>query len=249
MNYKEYIEATLQSYTTDYVIKVFDEINYNYDPKKNEIVVIIKKLSGSVIGNVEFKPIQFEVLGAYNETNNTMAILDRFVKDWSNTNINIGLDYYKQDYSTPIDAGNFNAVGNGYRTRFIITGTLMITNSISDIDKVYINGREMNNTTVTFSYSTNTNATKISGDYLQKGLVENANVMISVTMFKNADLFNQDLASLKLNNKSPNDVYNLKFVYTDNAREEEYKCIIDSFTESHDRTNPPTRTIAFRLTI
>lgn len=248
MNYKEYLEATLQSYTTDYVIKVFDEVNYNYDPNKNEIVVIIKKLSGSVIGNVEFKPIQLEVFGAENETNITMNILESFVRDWSNTNIHIGLDYYKQDYSTPIDADNFNQINSGYRSRFIITGTLMITNSISDIDKVYINGREMNNTTVNFSYTTNTNAKRESGDYLQTALIENASVIISITMFKNADIFNEELSLLKTNRKSPNDAYTLKFVYTDNDREEVYKCVIDSLNETHDRTNPPTRTIVFRIT-
>lgn len=248
MNYKEYLEASLQAYTTDYVVKVFDEVNYNYNPKNNEIVVIIKKLSGSVIGNVEFKPIQLEILGAYNETNLTMQLLEQFVKDYSNTNINIGLDYYKQDYSTPIDAGNFNAIGSGYRTRFIITGSLMITNSISDVDKFYINGREMNNTTIDFAYSTSPATRKQSGDKLQKSLIENAGLMISVTMYKNADLLNGDLSLLKLNKKSPNDVYTLKFLYTDNAREEVYRCVIHSFNENHDRTNPPMRTIVFTLT-
>lgn len=248
MNYKEYLEASLQAYTTDFVIKVYDEVNFNYQPKNNEIVVIIKKLSGSVIGNVEFKPIQLEIIGAYNETNYTMQILEQFVKDYSNTNINIGLDYYKQDYSTPIDAGNFNPVGNGYRTRFIITGSLMITNSISDVDKVYINNREINNTAVNFSYTTNPSSSRNSGDYLMKSLVENASIMISITMFKNADVLNEDLALIKTNKKSPNDVYNLKFFYTDNNREENYKCVIDSFNENHDRTNPPTRTVTFRIT-
>jgi hypothetical protein len=247
MNYKEYIETTLQSYTTDYVIRVYDEVNHNYNPKNNEIVVIIKKLSGSVIGNVKFYPVQFEVYGSNNETNDTMNILTKFVEDYSNTNFMIGLDYYKQDYSTPIDATNFNAIGEGYRSRFIITGTLMITNSISDVDKVYINNREMNNTAVNFSYSTNSIARKTSGDHLQKNIIENGGLLISVTMFKNADVLNEDLSLLKLNKKSLNDTYNLKFIYTDNNREEEYKCNIQSFNENHDRTNPPTRTIVFSL--
>lgn len=248
MNYKEYIETTLQSYTTDYVIRVYDEVNHNYNPKNNEIVVIIKKLSGSVIGNVKFYPVQFEVYGSNNETNDTMNILTKFVEDYSNTNFMLGLDYYKQDYSTPIDATNFNAIGEGYRSRFIITGTLMITNSISDIDKVYINNREMNNTTVTFAYSTTPSSARESGDYLMKSMVENATLLITITMFKNADVLNEDLALNKMNKKSPNDIYNLKFVFTDNNREENYKCVIDSFNENHDRTNPPTRTVVFRIT-
>ena len=247
MNYKEYLQQTIQSYTDDYVVSVCEELDYNYNPAKNEILVIIRKLSGSVIDNVEFKPIQLEVFSTENETNLTMSILETFVRNWSNTNIHLGLDYYKQDYSTPIDAGNFNAIGNGFRTRFIITGSLMITNSISDVNEFYINGRKIGNTSVAFAYSSNANAKRESGDYLQTSIVENASVMISVSTFKNADIFNEELSLLKLNRKSPNDIYTLKFVYTDNDREEEYKCIIDSFNENHDRTNPPTRTVVFRL--
>lgn len=247
MNYKEYIETRLQSYTTDYVIKVYDEINHNYNPKDNEIVVIIKKLSGSVIDNVKFYPVQFEVFGMNNETNDTMEILSRFVDENSNTNFMLGMDYYKQDYSTPIDAGNFNPIGSGYRSHFIITGTLMITTSISDIDRVYINGREMSNTSVSFGYNTNPMSRRNSGDNLQKSVIENGSLLITMTTFKNNDVLNGDLSLIKMNKKSLNTVYTLRFVYTDAQREEIYKCVIQSFSESHDRTNPPTRTVVFTL--
>ena len=245
MNYKEYIEATLQGYTTDYIIKVYDEINHNYNPKENEIVVIIKKLSGSVIDNVKFYPLQFEVYGIENDTNTTMDILSKFVDDYSNTNFMLGLDYYKQDYSTPIDAGNFNAIGKGYRSRFIVTGSLMIASSMSDVEKVYINGREMSNTSVNFAYSTNPVSRKNSGDNIQKTIIENGGLLITISSFKNADVLNSDLSLIKLNQKGLNDIYNLKFIYTDNGREEEYKCVINSFSENHDRTNAPTRSIVF----
>lgn len=247
MNYKEYIETTLQSYTTDYIIKVYEEINHNYNPKDNEIVVIIRKLSGSVIDNVKFYPVQFEVFGLEDDTNSTMALLSKFVDDYSNTNFMLGLDYYKQDYSTPIDAGNFNPIGKGYRSRFIITGSLMIASSMSDVEKVYINGRELSNTSVVFGYSTNPMSRRNSGDNLQKSMIENGGLLITLTTFKNADVLNSDLSLIKLNKKSLNDVYTLKFAYTDNAREEVYKCVIQSFTENHDRTNPPTRSIVFTL--
>lgn len=247
MNYKEYIETRLQSYTTDYVIKVYEEINHNYNPAKNEIVVIIKKLSGSVIDNVKFYPVQFEVLGMDNETNDTMEILSKFVDENSNTNFMMGMDYYKQDYSTPIDAGNFNPIGSGYRSRFIITGTLMIASSMSDVEKVYINGRELSNTSINFGYSTNPISRKQSGKNLQSSIIENGGLLITLTTFKNADVLNSDLSLIKLNKKSLNDIYTLKFLYTDNAREETYKCVIQSFTENHDRTNPPTRNIVFTL--
>lgn len=248
MSYKEYLQGNLQALVdSGYEVKCYDEADFNYEPKKNEIVVIIKHLSGSVIGNVEFTPIQLEIYSAENDVNYTREVLYEFVKAYSNTNFNLGLDYYKQDYNTPIDASNFNEVGEGFRTHFIIVGTLMITSSISDIDKVYIDNLEMNNTNVVFSYATSQNARKVSGDNLQKSVVSNANLTITITMFKNADVFNNKLSALKLGNGSPNEKHLLTFVYTDNNREESYSCVIDSFNENHDRTNAPTRSVVFRL--
>lgn len=248
MSYKEYLQEQLQALVSStYEVKCYDEAEFNYEPKENEIAVIIKHLSGSIIGNVEFTPIQLEIYSTNNEVNYTREILYEFVKAYSNTNFNLGLDYYKQDYSTPIDAGNFNEIAEGFRTRFIVVGSLMITSSISDVDKVYIDGLEMNNTNVAFSYATNGNTRKESGNNLQKNCIENANLTITITMFKNADVFNNKLSDLKLGRRSPNEIHRLKFVYTDNDREEEYTCVIDSFTENHDRTNAPTRSVAFKL--
>ena len=249
MSYKEYIQDKLQHLTDDYTIKCYDEADFHYEPADNEIVVVIKHLSGSIIGNVEFTPIQLEVYSAKNEVNYTREILYEFVKTYSNTNFNLGLDYYKQDYNTPIDATNFDEIEDGFRTHFIIAGSLMVTSSISDIVKVYINGNEMNNTNVIFSYSTDAgnNAKKVSGQRLQKSMVGNANLSITITMFNNADLLNADLSMLRLGQKGVNTKYHLKFVFNDNDRVEEYDCVIDSFNENHDRTNPPTRSIVFRL--
>ena len=57
MSYKEYLQEKLQALASGYDVKCYDEADFNYDPKDNEIVVIIKHLSGSIIGNVEFTPI------------------------------------------------------------------------------------------------------------------------------------------------------------------------------------------------
>ena len=78
-------------------------------------------------------------------------------------------------------------------------------------------------------------------------MIENAGLLINVTGFKKADIFNEELSLLKMNKKGPNTTYDLRFVYTDNKREENYKCVIQSFNENHDRTNAPTRTIVFTL--
>ena len=246
MNYKQYIEKCLQELAEGYVVKVVDEVDFNYNPEENEIEVVIKGLSGSITGNIKFIPIQFNVFSSADEVNATKEILDKFVATYSNTHTMIGLDYYKQDYNTPIDMTNFNPIGATQRAEILITGTLLITNSISDIKSVKINNKEINYTDVNFSYSVNPNTSKPSGKNLQETWIENANLLITIVSYNNINPFNTMISLHKLGVKSPNDIYTLDFEFTDN-RTESYRCRIYSFNENYDISNPPLRNVVFAL--
>lgn len=246
MNYKDYIEKSLQELAEGYIVRVVNEANFNYNPQDKEILVVIKSLSGSVTGNIKFMPIQFNVFSSADEVNATKDILDQFVAKYSNSHTMIGLDYYKQDYSTPIDMTNFNPIGTTQRAEILITGTLLITNSISDIKSVKINNKKVNYTDVNFSYSTSPNTSKPSGKNLQETMIENANMLITIITHVNIDPFNTLISLHKLGIKSPNDLYTLTFEYTDD-RVEEYKCRIYSFNENYDISNPPLRNVVFAL--
>lgn len=246
MSYKKYIQESLQELTKDYVINVVDEVNFNYNPKDNEIMVVIKQLSGSVTGNVKSNPVQFNIFTSANEVNQTIDIFNNFVAKYSNTHTMLGLDYYKQDYFTPINMNNFLQIGNTKRAEILITGSLVITNSISDIKSVKINSKEINYTSVNFSYSTSPNTSKPSGRKLQKTMIENANLLITIVSYANISPFNTMVSLHKLGIKSPNDVYKIRFDYTDDTVQE-YDCVIYSFNENYDITNPPLRNVVFAL--
>lgn len=244
MSYKDYIKTCLQTFTNKYIINVVDEVDFNYNPQDNEILVVIKTLSGSVVGNVKFMPIQFNVFSASGEVNDTKAILTKFVETYSNTHTMLGLDYYKQDYNTPIDMNNFMQVGATERAEFLITGTLMVAGNISDVQQVYINNTPINYLNLSFTYSTTPNPAKTPNDNLQSIYIANANLQMTITAYANIDLLNTLISLHKKGVKSPNDIYNIKLEYTD-SREEEYKCRITSFNDSYDITNAPTRSVVF----
>lgn len=244
MNYKDYIKNAIQELTDIYKINVDDEINFNYNPKDNEIMVIIKHLTGSVIGDVKFIPIQFNVFSAADEVNDTMAILEMFVAKYSNSHTILGLDYIKQDYSTPVDANNFLQIGHSKRAEIFMSGTLLVTQNISDITKVFINGQEINYTSVVFAYSSQPNATKTTKDNLQKVMIADANVQITISSYSQISPFNTMLSLLRQGKKGLNDAYTLKFEYNDGT-EEQYVCRILSYNGNHDRTNPATRSVVF----
>lgn len=244
MNYKDYIKKSIQELTDKYTINVVDEINFNYNPADNEILIVIKELSGSIVGDVKFAPIQFNVFSAANEVNDTFAILETFVANYSNSHTMLGLDYVKQDYSTPVVMNNFLQIGHSKRTELFIAGTLLVTKNISDITKVSVNGKEINYTNVVIAYSSQPNAAKTTKDNLQKVMIADANLQITVSSFSQIGPFNTMLSLLRQGKKSPNDTYNIKLEYTDGT-EEEYVCRILSYNGNHDRTNPATRSVVF----
>lgn len=244
MSYKKYIETVLQELTEKHKITVVDEIDFNYNPEPNEILVVIKQLSGSVTGDVKFMPIQFNIFSSANEVNETLDIFDSFVASYSNTHTMIGLDYYKQDYTTPVVMNNFQQIGDTQRAQIFITGTLMVTKNICDITKAYINGKEINYTNVTYTYSTSPNPKKTTKDNLQSFMMANANLQITVVAHTQIGPFNQLITLLKRGIKSPNDTYMLKFEYTDGT-ETEHICRILSFNENYDITNPAMRSVVF----
>lgn len=244
MSYKDYIEKSIQELTDKHIIKVVEEINYNYNPKDNEIMIVIKELSGSVIGDVKFLPIQFNVFSSANEVNETMAILEMFVANYSNSHTMLGMDYVKQDYSTPVAMNNFLQIGHSKRTEIFIGGSLLVTKNICDITKVSINGKEINYTNVVIAYSTQPNAAKTTKDNLQKVMIADGNVQITINSYSQIGAFNTMLSLLRQGKKGLNDNYNLKLEYTDGT-EEEYTCRILSYNGNHDRTNPATRSVVF----
>lgn len=247
MSYTKYIEEKIKEIAGGYNVVVVDEIDHNYNPEDNDILVVIKKLTGAIVGDVKFMPIQLEVFSANNEVNDTMEILDQFVARYSNTSFIDELDFYKQDYGTPTDMSNFLAVGSGFRSLLTINGSLMITTNISDIKEVLIDGLPINYLNVSFGYNAQANPSKLSGEHLQRVRFSDANLQISITCYCSANNFNNQLSLLKSNQLSPNKTFKLSLTYVDNERQEEYVCRISSFTSNYDITNPPTQTIVFTL--
>lgn len=244
MNYKEYIKKSIQELTDKYKINVVEEINFNYNPEDYEILVVIKELTGSIVGDVKFIPLQFNIYSSANEVNDTLDIFNLFVAKYSNSHTMLGLDYIKQDYSTPVSANNFLQIGHSKRSEIFMGGTLLVTQNISDITKVFINGKEINYTNVVFSYSSQPNAAKTTKDNLQKVMIADGNVQITLSSYSQISPFNTMLSLLRQGKKGLNDSYTLKFEYNDGT-EEEYICKILSYNGNHDRTNPATRSVVF----
>lgn len=245
-DFTSYLQEKLQE-LTDYKVKVVEEVDFNYNPDKNEMLVVLKEMSGFVNRNITFKPFQLSVFTTDNEINYTKNVLDSFTKLYSNTSVVIGTNYCKQDYSTSIDMSNFLGVNEGFRGMLAITGSLLITESISDITSIYIDGKEINYRTISLTYSGGLNSQKLNSSNLVKSMIEAPSLTITINMYDNNDTFNSFVSMLRQGLRSPNDVYNVALYFTDNGRSERYICRIQSIVDNYDLSNPPTKTVSFVL--
>jgi hypothetical protein len=243
VDYKDYIRERLQE-LTDTKIIVVNEVDFNFTSDDNAITVVIKNNGGAVNGNVKFMPIQFDIYSSL-DVQETLAVFNEFVNRYSNTYMNLGLDFYKQDYNTPVVATNFLDVGTT-KSYIYITGTLLITTDISDVKEIWIDNKLINHLQCDVIYSASFNPAKASGEDFVETLLESASLTINMRMFCQNDVFSQQLKLIRRGELSPNHEFLIKLVYND-ATEEVHRMKVTAFSDTHDVTNAPIRVVNFSL--
>lgn len=236
MEYKDYLEEKLNE-LSDTKIVVVEELNYEYEPKEDEILVVLKNLNGTIVNSSYFQPIQLNIFSS-KDIVGTRDLFTEFVKRYSNTHTNIDFTYYKQDYSTPIDVSNFLEIGSTFKTMFIINGTLVINQNLMDVSKVILNGFEINYEKCNITYSAVVNSFKDTTNKLQSVTIPNANTSIYITLFIENNGFINYLKLLRNGQININDLINVELAYI-NGNTENFNARITSIAESYDITNPP----------
>lgn len=243
VSYKDYIRERLQEFT-DMKIIVVNEVDFNFTTDDDTITLVIRNLPGSVNGNVKFMPVQFDIYSS-KDVQETLDIFNKFVNAYSNTYMNLGLDFYKQDYNTPVVSTNFLEIGT-IKSYIYITGTLLITTDISDVKEVWIDGLLLNHLQCDIIYSASLNPSKESGkDFIETEL-ESATLGISIRMFCQTDVFSQQLKLIRRKQISPNHKFKVTLVFNDGDEEVHYMKV-QTFSDTHDVTNAPIRVVNMSL--
>lgn len=243
VTYKDYIRERLQE-LTDTKIIVVNEVDFNFTTDDNAITIVIKNNGGAVNGNVKFMPVQFDIYSSL-DVQETLSVFNEFVNRYSNTYMNLGLDFYKQDYNTPVVATNFLDVGTT-KSYIYITGTLLITTDISDVKEVWIDNKLINHLQCEVIYSASLNPSKVSGEDFIETMVESASLIVNLRMFCQRDVFSQQLKMIRRKQLSPNHRFQVKLVYND-GDEETHMMKAQTFNDTHDVTNAPIRVVNLSL--
>lgn len=232
LNIKNYIQDKLNEIVTDlypdYKIKVYDELNFDYEEDEKLIIVIYKQLAGNVDSKTISIPAQLTIFSENNSLQVTKDIFNKFVSLYSNTNDFIDDYQFKQTYSTIVDVSNFMEVNNGYRSMLYVGANFTILENTSDLKELYIDNEKIEYVDYNLSYVISPSASSTNKDKILKNKKQTATLSLNVTIQANQTIFMQKLRALRLEQLNGNNVFEVKLVYFDNNAEEVYKMIIGS---------------------
>jgi hypothetical protein len=241
MDYKAYLLGVLSGVGylgTD--IEVTNEIAYDVPGKT---VVVVKYLPGSNYRESVIQPIQISVYT--DDVATTKAQLELFTKAYSNTSYLDGFSYVQQVYSTPFVLGNFDMVGTNFNSHIVISGTLVISENVSEIKRVYIDGIEYETASRALSYVAQIDNQRVGTDTLNTTQVTIATVRFTCSMVSKGSELGMKLRQLRTGALDINTTFTVKLVFSDNEAEETYTMKLDSNNINSENQSLPNSTVSF----
>lgn len=140
--YKEWLYNRLNEIRVDlgfntFNLEVVNELDFTTDVslEPKNIIIAIKYLQDSKLFTATAQPIQFMILAEENSIETARTIFLQFEERYNLAVIQDLFDgaYIKQEYTNPVDFGNFQIVGAGYRSVLEVYGTLFILEGVIDL--------------------------------------------------------------------------------------------------------------------
>lgn len=236
MNYLNYLQEKLGS-----SVIVTEEVNMDY--QNDESIVIIRYLNGTNYRDSQVIPIQLSA--NTNDINTVMALLNTFSQTYSNTSFIDGLEYVKQMYGTPLVLTTLVAVGDNYVSTIILYGTLVISDNVSDVKKVYIDGYEYETTIRQLTYASNIDNQRKNGQYINETEVICGLIKFTCNLINKGDELGTKLRNIRQGLTNINTDFTITLHFTDNSTTETYIMKLDSYSVAMTNDNMPVLVLSF----
>lgn len=169
----------------NYEFHVFDEQDFLKNGQiynKNDIFVIIKKLSSSIMYNTKVVPLQILILSE----ENVLQVANIIFKDFANSNnwhITIdGNKYIKHQYAEPVVMSNFQPLGTGYRSVLYVSGTLYEMDDVVDVYDVKIDDESIVPISFSTTYTLATDTQDMNDSFFAKSVRQTQTLGFSLTI-------------------------------------------------------------------
>lgn len=238
MSYLSHLQSIFGNQAT-----ITEELSYQYDGEG--ILIIIKYLSGNNYRESTVQPIQLAVYT--NDVPTTRTLLDTFAKTYNNTPYTDGLDYIQQIYSTPLVLTTFQPTGVNYTSQLIVSGTLIISSNVSDINSVSIDGVVYETTSRIITYVAMPNSKRDSTKTLNQSRMSYASLKFNCTLINKSNVLNTKIRNIRTGALAIDTPFTIVLTFTDNDVTETYSMRLDSHTVNSENQILPTLALSFIL--
>lgn len=204
----------------------------------SKINLIVKYLAGTSFKQSVVIPIQFSWRTW--KPVEQMQLFTKFSQKHSNTTlVDDEFNYIIQNYGTPLVANNFENIGNTKQSQIIMSGVLIISQNVDDIQKIEIDGETIETTTRTLTYSTEIDNQRTGNININNSNVSRANLQLTFTgISKNLAFYNK-VEQIMFGELDINTDFKIVIYYLQNNRTREIKMKLNSNSiNSQDRTLP-----------
>lgn len=236
MSYLDFLRAKLPQ---DWVIT--EELNSNWQQQNHQTTAILKAQTGTQYNGSKMQPIQLIVLS--DDPLAVKEILDNFIAENNNKFMIDGFStYIKQYYYSPIVPTVDSPQGNKLVSQVIMTGTLLISENVSDIKELQINGENVEITEGSIGYTTESISQPVIFDdtnNLTKAHVKKATITFTFSCVNKYNFFTIFLRKCRLGQEDINKILNIAVKFTDNDTIENYNVKITSYSITNNQQSLP----------
>lgn len=253
MDYKNYLLNEL--YNTGvldgYKLIITDERSFEMPTESKTLLVVIKRITGSYVGNIKTQPIQLFVYSELNDIQIAFDMLDIYAKTHNNLQQTIKTDLIKENYDTPVALRNFVNSAEGFRASVYMSGVYILCEDISDItDFTWFNESENKYEEIPYlsasiNYAAVLHTTKQSGDELSTSMKQEAGLTLVINLMHTNSDFCKLIDDIMFGDVSGNTSFKFQFNLNEKQRNIEMKLNTSPFETS--KTSAPGITLTFTL--
>lgn len=234
----------------DFIIRVAKERSYELPKEPNELLFVIKNITGSYVLGIKTQPVQIMCYTQLNTIDIAYQILDLFVKLHHQNQFHENSNLVKEDYDTPVVLKPFVESSDGFRMSLYAMGSYVICENVADIQKLQWKNdnniyEDINYISADLSYGAVLQTSKISGQQLSTSAKQEAGTTLSITMMNYISDFCKKINQIVFGSVNGNTTFSLLYKINDVEYQKDFK--LEGVQLSGNRTDAPGLVVSFRI--
>lgn len=215
ISYKDTLLNGLNQLVVDFqltgtTIDVFDEKSYSDEVvKPDNITVVIKYLTGTILYTSTILPIQFMVICEENSLQIAKMLMDTYAEQNNFKSVTIDSNFVKQSFSTTSVVNNFNPVGVGFRSLIFMSATLTITGDVVDVTALSVDGVAVKFISASMSYGADPDTQPFPSEKLNVSVKRFASLSFALQVPHTNSAFCQKVINIMRGNTSGNTKFSM----------------------------------------